>query len=383
MLSFSAFFDPKFGFYRARFWSHSLGVDTERKVPEAFWQELGVKPPKKPLDRFDKLALNWAAKEAAALERTFAKAAGRQKLTWIEAEALQRKMNPSLVIEASLKQNERWGASIKKFLKESGAEGILPEEVDISLATRFRNWRISTVGYHDKKPRWKTVRNELGYLRNVCRFAFSWQKETGCEAVRLIALPPVDRDEPTGIALTEDEVASILDVADDETHDIIATGITTMLRKANLLGLRGEWFDHDAAWLKIDARHMKGRKAQKRPLSVPVARWAISSLRGRRKGLIFPNPQTGAPYDWLSARLTTLADTAGARPFSLHDLRTTGNSWLARYDVPLQVRKVLMHHASGSGFSEEGVTAIYTKVFVEQLREAVNVFDTLRNRRGW
>src|ERR1700738_3238969 len=59
-MNYSVRFDPKFGYYRARFWERGI-TDTYAKVPAKFWRELGIEPPTEKNDKHEKLALKWAA----------------------------------------------------------------------------------------------------------------------------------------------------------------------------------------------------------------------------------------------------------------------------------------------------------------------------------
>jgi integrase len=71
-----------------------------------------------------------------------------------------------------------------------------------------------------------------------------------------------------------------------------------------------------------------------------------------------------------------LADAAGVPRFSLHDLRATGNTWLANAGVDQRIRQYLMGHRDGGP-----VISRYTKITADtekQIREAVAVFDEIR-----
>src|SRR5262249_19151951 len=151
-----------------------------------------------------------------------------------------------------------------------------------------------------------------------------------------------EEDDSLQVALTPDEVGALLDRAAGRNRRILIYGISTMLRKTPLLGHRNEWVNGSRAWLEVPAEMMKkGRSKRRRPLSVPLSRIALEQIEARR-GLSWPNEKTGNPLTWLEDYLEGLARGASVRPFSLHDLRTTGATWLKNAGVDRLVIKALM-----------------------------------------
>lgn len=111
---------------------------------------------------------------------------------------------------------------------------------------------------------------------------------------------------------------------------------------------------------------------------MPLCGWAIEHLARplARVGLVWPNPVTGQPVGNVTRTLQKLAKEARVPEFSLHDLRATGNTWLASEGVDERIRQYLMGHAAGGNVIDR-----YTKITAEtekQIREAVAVFDQIR-----
>src|SRR5437660_7315447 len=104
---------------------------------------------------------------------------------------------------------------------------------------------------------------------------------------------------------------------------------------------------------------MKGKGGQKRPLSVPLCGWAVEQLPRPmpESGFIWPNSRSGEPTGNVTRTLQKLADAAKVPEFSLHDLRATGNTWLANEGVPERIRQYLMGHADGGP-----IITRYTKI---------------------
>jgi integrase len=374
-----AAFDPTFGQYRVRLWASGNldnGWNTIRKVPDDYWHELGIIPsPSKQNDRFDKLAQKWGEREAVRVEKELRQKPKAVKKTLLEAWEIYKAENPDKVQPATITRNEINAKNVKAFLEEKRLLDLLPEDVDIVLATRYRNWRED----REEKVSPRTIWNELAWLKQLCNFAYAWQSATGSDAVRLVKLPYLEMPENDGVALTEDEFGRVLEKVQDRDREIMTAGVTTRLRRRNLLGLRGEWFDRGERWLHIPAPFMKGVRGAKKPLSVPVATWTLDIVGERASGLLWPSEKTGDAMVWYEHVLTKAIAQSGVRPFSLHDLRTTGNSWLDRAGVDKMTRRVLMGHSTKTG----DVTDLYTKKFVEQLREGVAVYDEIRKRNGW
>jgi integrase len=372
-LNATAFFDPELRYYRARFWSYDLQYDSCRKVKESYWFDLGIDPiPATKTDKFDRFAQRWADREAVSIEKQLRSKPAPKKKTLLETWELYKEMNPDKVTEATITRSDICARNVKEFLESQRILSVLPEDVDIVLATKYRNWREKD----DVSPR--TLWNELTWLKQMASFAFQWQSSTGAESLRLIRLPYVEMPENDGVALTEEEFGRLLEKIAPRDQEILAAGVTTRVRKNNLLGLRGEWFDRPERWLHIPKDQMKGTRGKKRPLSVPVATWTLDVVADKGAGLLWPNERTGTAMGWYEHVLEKAIAQAHVRPFSLHDLRTTGNSWLDRAGVDKLTRKVLMGHSP-----KADVTDLYTKKFVDQLRGAVEVYDQIRGRNGW
>lgn len=355
--------------YEARFWRSGL-KDTRRVVPSSIWPEYGLRVPDEPSPRHERVALRWAAAKAAEVLRL---GAGRE-MTLREVYDLMRNENPKEVTGATL---AKWAVDFANLERLLPA-GITPSEVDEVAATRYRNARQS----EDPAPRARTIHNELAFLRQLALFAHRWRRVTRTEAVNLVDLPEIADEAGDGVALTEDEIAKLLGALGNPHRDRnrawLIAGICTMLRRQNLLGLRGEWIDWRESWLTIPAGEMKGRR--KREHQMPIAAVALSELPVGTSGPLWTNPVTGRRYVWVDDVIAQWVERAGVRPWSLHDLRTTGNSWLQGKGVDEFTRAALLGHARTTGGTirrSGSVTDGYTRVYREHLREAVNNFDNI------
>jgi len=128
---------------------------------------------------------------------------------------------------------------------------------------------------------------------------------------------------------------------------------------------------------------MKGKGGQKRPLSIPLCGWAVEQLPNRipKSGYIWPNVRSGEPTGNVTRSLQKLAEAAKVPEFSLHDLRATGNTWLANEGVDERVRQYLMGHADGGAVIGRYRYTKITADMEKRVRNAVAIFDEIRGRK--
>ena len=287
-------------------------------------------------------------------------------------------MNPRKVSEATIERDRISARNVCRLVSPL----VSPDAINEPVAVRYRNAREK----EGARPR--TILNELSFLRMVLKFGHAWQSDTGMRAMKLASVPDVGSWDSPGVALSVDEFASLLEVASDRDRGLLVTGVTTLLRRRPLLGLRAEWVDRGKRWLSVPPEWQKKGHAKRRyGLEVPVSAWTVDSLPDVAIGLLWPSKDTGEPLTSPTRILMSLSIRAKVRDFSMHDLRTTGATWLQTAGVDELAIAILLGHRSAidaeSGtFSPEGrnVTRGYTKVIESTLREAVAVFDETRKQ---
>lgn len=385
-MNYSVRFDPKFGYYRARFWDRSTGEDTYAKVPDRFWRELGIDTPTEPDVRYEKLALRWAAGEVAKQEEAAGDRHLRRnvKMTLQEVWELYQAQNPNNVGPETMTRDATNFAAIAKHI---AVKRVFPEDIDISDVVSYRNARREdtvrrTVGdsVKDVAVRNRTVNNETALIARLVTFARDWSKLTGCTSTRLAKFKRLVEQDSGQVALSERQLAALFAKAEKVPQwkqDLVIVGIATRLRRENLLGLRADWIDWTEKRLVIPAEFMKkGRADAARELNIPLPEIAIAHLGSPKlRGFVWTNPDSGLPYTKV-AGLERWADDAGVPQFSLHDLRTTGNTLLHVHGVDHLTRKALMGHSVRTG----DVTDLYTKVIWENMQTAVAIFDQIFKR---
>jgi integrase len=260
---------------------------------------------------------------------------------------------------------------------------VRPDEIGEPEAVDYRNARQSD----GARPR--TILNELSFLRSLLRFGYKWKKVTGMQGVQLDTVPDVGEWESDGVALTKDEFKAVLRVLSETNRRRMIFGVTTMLRRTPLLAMKKAWIDRGKAWLSVPAEMMKkGRSRRRTGLEVPLSSWALEQTKdvdGNAHGYLWPARMTGTPLTRVRDIFADCVAASGVREFSCHDLRTTGATWLRDEGVDELVIAILLGHrstydrASGSFHAPGGnVTRLYTRVYESAMREAVAVFDRIR-----
>jgi len=361
----SVYFDKKRARYHARW--RSPHHDRKAKVPDVIFRKVGLDPSRQS-ERARMVAHRWAVQqegriETATLDREFE---GRSIRGLFE---LFKRRNPGAVLQVTMKNYAQRIAHVAEFFDE--LQLLEPPMIDRDALAAYVRWR------EDEKVKARTIRGEIALLRQLLSWAMEKPELTGINSIRIgRRLPKIHAEEPSRLALTTDQVSAILDAeivgrhSDiDRAKRVIVVGITTMLRRSNLLRLRWEWIDINKKWLTIPAKVMKA----KRELSIPLSFWTIEMLgTPRAKGFVFPNPVNFGPTKHLRATFDALAAEADAPHFTPHDLRRTGYTWLAERGVERIVRKVLMGHQTGIDVSD-----LYDRSFRARMAAAVSVFDEI------
>jgi integrase len=378
----TAYFEEDSRRYRARFWSHELKFNTARWVDDAFWiEDRGMKEPPRVNDpKYLKLAQTWADRQAVAIEKDLRAKPKSSKKDLAATWELYKKMNPNRVTPDTIKRSEISAKKVFAFIEEKRLGIVNPDDVDIAFATELRNW------LEEGGAATKTILNDLTWLKQMCKFAVEWHSKTGCEAQRLVSLPKLDEiNRGVYRALSEDDYGRFREACRPMWRRIFDNAVTTRLRRKNVLRSRGEWYDREDKWLTIARAEMKGGERKvKVDLSAPVAQWTIDTLGDVTAGWLFPNEQTGEPFEWVEYAFEEALAKAGipkvtsAGKLSFHSWRATGTTWLDHAGVDEFTLKVLDNRA----MSPDALN-LYRKRFTGQLREAVDVYDQIRRRNGW
>ena len=125
---------------------------------------------------------------------------------------------------------------------------------------------------------------------------------------------------------------------------------------------------------------MKNRKPHTVPYGASVAA-ILDTLPNT--GLLFPGRNSATPFNGFSKSTAAFnRKLVGVAPWTIHDLRRTFSTGLARLRVTPHIKERLLAHAS----AQNSVEAIYDRhAYQEEMREAVMRWEahlvSLRNRQ--
>jgi integrase len=151
---------------------------------------------------------------------------------------------------------------------------------------------------------------------------------------------------------------------------IVQLLILTGQRRGEIASLRRSWIDDDL--IVFPAGFTKNKREHRLPLS-PMAQRVIAGLP-EQGDLLFPaRGAEGRPFNGWGKSKERFDKPLQVSPYTLHDLRRTFSSNLARSGTPIHVTEKLLNHVSGT---LSGVAAIYNRYsYLAEMRDAVRQHD--------
>ena len=197
---------------------------------------------------------------------------------------------------------------------------------------------------------------------------------------------PGGKEEPRSRCLTDDELKALLANPKDATRfDRLAHVIVILLltgqRRGELALARWIDIDFDAKTWRIPDAHAKGKKGQRKGHTVPLSDWAVREFEALQRlakhaRYVLPNDAADGPIDpkLLTrgvARCQERMQKLGIAEFTLHDLRRTARTGLARLKVAPHIAERVLNHA------QEKIPGTYdTHDYLEEKRDALNKWAT-------
>jgi integrase len=151
---------------------------------------------------------------------------------------------------------------------------------------------------------------------------------------------------------------------------IVQLLILTGQRRGEIASLRRSWIEEDL--IVFPAGFTKNKREHRLPLS-PMAQRVIAGLP-EQDDLLFPARGVEArPFNGWGKSKERFDKTLQVSPYTLHDLRRTFSSNLARNGTPIHVTEKLLNHVSGT---LSGVAAVYNRYsYLTEMRDAVRQHD--------
>src|SRR5579875_1796935 len=193
---------------------------------------------------------------------------------------------------------------------------------------------------------------------------WGWSGANPCKGVKKF------REESRERFLTESEMPRFLKALADEPNrdfrDFIMLDLLTGARRSNILAMRWDEIDFEAATWRIP--RTKGNKPQIVPLVGP----AIKILQARNQTIasewVFPSPEIPGQHVYEFRKpWQRLLERAGIEGLRLHDVRRSLGSWMTKAGVALPIVKAALGHA------DIATTQIYTRGEDSTVRRAMEV----------
>ena len=178
--------------------------------------------------------------------------------------------------------------------------------------------------------------------------------------------------------LLDDELKAVWGRAVEIGHPygtIVQLLILTGQRRGEIAGLRRSWIKED--WITLP----EGFAKNKREHRIPIGRTLkdlIDSIQNKTD-LLFPaRSRTDVPFSGWSKSKREFDKALGFNDYTLHDLRRTFSSNMARLAIPIHVTEKLLNHVSGT---VSGVAAVYNRhSYSDEMKDAVATYDNHLNR---
>lgn len=210
----------------------------------------------------------------------------------------------------------------------------------------------------------------------VIRKMFNWCVERGlidtspCAGVKAPA-PHKSRDR----VLDDKELAAVWQAAAETGYPfgaIVQLLILTAQRRSEVASMLWGQIDFDAATWSLPSESTKNNRAQTVPLT-PAAIELLASLPKFGEGFVFPaQGKTETSFSGFSKCKKQLDQLAGVSDWTLHDLRRTAATGMARLGVSPHVVERVLNHTSGT---LGGVAGVYNRFgYLPEMRAALEVW---------
>lgn len=187
-------------------------------------------------------------------------------------------------------------------------------------------------------------------------------------------VPPLSFTTPARSHILSDvDLAAVWERAGDIGYpygSIMQLLILTGQRRGEIAALRRSWIEDDMA--VFPAGFTKNKREHRLPLS-PMAQKVLRGLPDTGD-LFFPARGTeGRAFNGWGKSKQRFDKTLEVAPYTLHDLRRTFSSNMARLGTPIHVTEKLLNHISGT---VSGVAAVYNRYsYLDEMRLAVTCHD--------
>jgi len=196
-----------------------------------------------------------------------------------------------------------------------------------------------------------------------------------CGFLHVSPVPPLTfKSKPRERILNDAELAAVWHRADAYGWPfgrIVQLLILTGQRRGEIVGLRGSWIEEQM--IRYPTEFVKNQ----RPHSIPLGDWAMEIIDGLPEGtdLLFPSRlDDEKPYNGFSKSKVAFDRELDVAPYTLHDLRRTFSSNMAKLGTPIHVTEKMLNHISGT---ISGVAAVYNRhAYIDEMKQAYAAYES-------
>jgi integrase len=207
---------------------------------------------------------------------------------------------------------------------------------------------------------------------------FNWCAERGyIEQSPCLTLKPPAKHNSRDRVLNDQELGAIVTAAAGQGWPfgaIVQLLALTAQRRGEVVGMRWEEIDTRAKLWSIPGSRTKNNRPHVVPLTATALAIIAKLPRLNTSPFVFPaRGYTDRPYSGYSKGKRELDATANLHDWTLHDLRRTAATGMAKAAVPPHVVERLLNHVSGT-FG--GVAGVYNRFgYLDEMRAALTVWE--------
>ena len=245
---------------------------------------------------------------------------------------------------------------------------------------RFGKMRLGDISRADVQKRLAKLRatpSEQNHAFVAVRIFFNWAlREQLIPANPIAGMSAPNRLVSRDRVLSDQELATIFRAARGHPYpfgSIITLLIVTGQRRGEIAALEWDWIDKQDRTIALPGSLTKNSHAH----VFPIGELALAVLEAvpQMGPYVFPSRvESGTIFKgWGKCKARFDAELESVESYTLHDLRRTFASTLAKLGTPIHVTEKLLNHISGT---VSGVAAIYNRhSYMDEMREAIAAYE--------
>jgi len=218
----------------------------------------------------------------------------------------------------------------------------------------------------------KQKRSEQQHAYVAIRTMMNWCVKRGFLDVSPV--PPMTfKTKPRERVLSDEELAAVWKRAEAFGYPfgrIVQLLILTGQRKGEIVGLRRSWIEDGR--IVYPSEFVKNERMHTVPLG-PKAQELMDAIGGKTD-LLFPSRfDNESPFNGFSKCKKAFDKELEIEPYTLHDLRRTFSSNMAKLGTPIHITERILNHVSGT---ISGVAAVYNRhAYLDEMTDAFAQYE--------